>query len=260
MNRIRIVQLSDCHLFGHNDGQLMGVNTRASFTSVLIELQTNVQSIDLILITGDLTQDDSKASYQWLKQQLDKTLLPYFWLAGNHDVPELMHEVCPDAMQKSVQLGQWQLVLLNSQKVDEIPGLLSTGELAFLDQQLKQNPNLHTLIALHHPAYRIDSEWLDKINLQNSQAFWQIIDQYPNVRLVINGHIHQQQERVLNSVKLLSAPSTAIQFKPQSVNFGLDDLAPGYRVIDLLSDGKIQSSVTRLQNYNVSPDLDASGY
>lgn len=260
MDSIRVVQLSDCHLFGDSNGRLMGVNTRSSFEAVLGHVMTEVDNPDLIVITGDLTQDDSRASYEWLRQQLDKTTVPYYWTAGNHDITELMIQVCPDAMNKYLETGNWQLLFLDSHQEGMIPGQLATTELDFLQHKLEQNPNRHTLIAFHHPPYTINSPWLDDINLQNSEDFWQRIEQASNVRGIINGHIHQQQDWLRGDIRVLSAPSTAIQFKPESPDFCLDQQPPGYRVLDLLPDGRIETQVVRLNNYLTALDMEASGY
>ncbi|MET4693319.1 3',5'-cyclic-AMP phosphodiesterase [Endozoicomonas lisbonensis] len=260
MSKIRVVQISDCHVFGNTEGRLMGVDTRASLRGILDDIEQRLNSIDLIVVTGDLSQDDSKASYQWIQQQLDTLEIPYYWLAGNHDITALMQEVSPTAMQKSIIRGNWQLLLLDSHLDDGIPGLLSDSELGYMEQQLSRYSDHHTLIAFHHPAYTINSPWLDKINLQNSEAFWERINPHPNVKVVINGHIHQVQEWQQGPVQVLSAPSTAVQFKPESHDFCLDSQAPGYRVIDLLPDGTLNSQVIRLPECTQSPDLTSSGY
>ena len=260
MSKIRVVQISDCHVFGNTEGRLMGVDTRASLRSVLDDITQRLNNIDLIVVTGDLSQDDSKASYQWLQQQLAPLEMPCYWLAGNHDITALMQEVCPVAMQKSVIKRNWQLLLLDSHQEGKIPGFLSDSELGYMEQQLRQYPDHHTLIAFHHPAYTINSPWLDTINLQNSEAFWERLSQHPNVKVVINGHIHQVQEWQQGSVQVLSAPSTAVQFKPESSDFSLDSQPPGYRVIDLLPDGTLTTQVIRLPEYAQSPDLTSSGY
>ena len=44
----------------------------------------------------------------------------------------------------------------------------------------------------------------------------------------------------------MSTPSTCMQFKPGSKDFALDDLAPGYRRIELFADGRIDTEVLRL--------------
>ena len=260
MKRVRVVQLSDCHLYGNPEGTLMGVDTRSSFQAVMDDISQRITNPDVFIVTGDLTHDDSKASYEWLKQALDTTAIPYYWIAGNHDVPELMHQVNAAAMTRAVEQGHWQLILMNSHQDGKVMGYLPPSELSFLKQRLEQHPDLYTLIAIHHPAFTINSRWLDNINLHNSQAFWDLVEQYPNVRVVLNGHIHQQKDSEKGPVQILSTPSTAVQFKPETETFCLDPIPPGYRVIDLLPDGDIETQVVRVSHFEAAVDLTSSGY
>ncbi|WP_240554913.1 hypothetical protein [Oceanicoccus sagamiensis] len=61
-----------------------------------------------------------------------------------------------------------------------------------------------------------------------------MIDQFPSVRGILWGHIHQTIDRERNGVKLMATPSTCIQFAPNSPGFKLDRLNPaiaGYHYI-----------------------------
>ncbi len=61
---VLLVQLSDSHLFAEEDGKLLGMDTRDSLAKVIERVQTEQPQIDLILASGDLSQDGSLASYQ----------------------------------------------------------------------------------------------------------------------------------------------------------------------------------------------------
>ncbi len=70
------------------------------------------------------------------------------------------------------------------------------------------------------------STWLDGVALRDADAFWDIIDEHKNVRAVVCGHVHQQNERLHNGVLFLSTPSTCAQFLPKSEFFALDERPP----------------------------------
>ncbi|HSX71405.1 MAG TPA: metallophosphoesterase, partial [Pseudomonas sp.] len=61
---VLLVQLSDSHLFAEPDGKLLGMNTHDSLEKVVEQVRAEQQDIDLILATGDLSQDGSVASYR----------------------------------------------------------------------------------------------------------------------------------------------------------------------------------------------------
>ena len=54
---VLLVQLSDSHLFAETDGTLLGMNTADSLQRVIDLVLAQQPRIDLMLATGDLSQD-----------------------------------------------------------------------------------------------------------------------------------------------------------------------------------------------------------
>ncbi len=79
-------------------------------------------------------------------------------------------------------------------------------------------------------------------------------------RLVVCGHIHQDLVLEWQGRRLLATPSTCVQFKPHCTNFTIDDVSPGWRYLDLLPDGRVETQVFRLENDDFRPDMDSDGY
>lgn len=77
---------------------------------------------------------------------------------------------------------------------------------------------------------------------------------------IVCGHIHQELDRVVNGIRLLATPSTCVQFLPDSDDFALDSQAPGWRTLDLLPNGDIETQVYRLKDCDFSADSEAGGY
>ncbi|TPD49001.1 MAG: phosphodiesterase, partial [Thalassolituus maritimus] len=63
---LRIVQVTDTHLFGDIGGKLLGVPTYDSMHAVLSQLDAFPFQADAMLVTGDLSQDGSEQSYRLL--------------------------------------------------------------------------------------------------------------------------------------------------------------------------------------------------
>ncbi|MGI9274685.1 MAG: 3',5'-cyclic-AMP phosphodiesterase [Endozoicomonas sp.] len=260
MSPVRIIQLTDTHLFGSHTGRLLGADTNSSFLAVLEQVASDPVRPDCILVTGDLTQDHSLASYEFLREKLETLGTPHYWLCGNHDQFDLMFQVSPSSMTKRVAFRNWQILLLDSHVDDEIPGQLSEQELMMLDECLSRHPHHHSLVALHHPPYAVQSRWLDEISLLNAGQLLEVLSCHNNVRVVVNGHIHQARDLDIDSIRFLSTPSTCIQFKPKTKEFTLDSTFPGYRQLDLLESGEIKTKVVRLEGYHQQVDEASSGY
>lgn len=258
---LRIAQVTDLHLFAQSEQCLLGVPTAQSFTALVHQLQQLAPQPDLILLTGDLSQDGTTTSYDQLQALLTPLGIPVYWLPGNHDCIEVMERTLlhplffPD---KAFQQNGWQFLLLNSQEPGCVHGRLTSERLEWLDRQLCRS-TLPTIVSLHHPPFAVNSTWLDTSILQNSEELFAVLDRHAQVKLVVFGHIHQEFQRQRNGVTYLGTPSTCIQFEPESDEFTLDHEQPGFRVIELESDGNWSSQVHRIQ-YTCQLDLAAAGY
>jgi 3',5'-cyclic-AMP phosphodiesterase len=256
-----VAQLSDLHLFSTPEQTLLGLKTMASFQAILEALTQLPTPPDLILLTGDLAQDESPAAYRQIVQYLAPLKIPTYWLPGNHDHRPSMEQILshpPIYADNVFQAGGWQFLLLDSTVPQQVYGSLSHEQLVQLEQQLQANPN-PALVALHHPPVSIDSAWLDHLGLQNADHFFSVIERYPQVKLTLFGHIHQQVEQYRQGVAYLSTPSTCVQFAPHQETFAIDETQPGFRLLRLYRDGTFETEVQRVEMQE-QPDLSAHGY
>lgn len=260
---LRILQLTDTHLFADREGRLLGQNTRRTLELVLDLAYTNLGPIDLILLTGDLVHDESPEGYRYLQRRLSELGTPYSCLPGNHDLTPVMSDTFHGRalnVESSARCGAWNIVLLDSTLPGEEGGHLDTGQLARLQESLAKRRGDPTLVCLHHQPIPIGSNWMDTMALDNPEAFFAIIDRHPQVRGILWGHIHQDFSALRNGVQLLGTPSTCVQFKPRSLEFALDDITPGFRWLELHPDGRIDTGVERIAAYPDPLELGTGGY
>ena len=257
-----IAQVTDIHLFRDGNQKLLGLPTIKSFQAVIERLQTLQPQPDLLLLTGDLSQDGTLESYEQVQNLLSPLDMPTYWLPGNHDRLSTMQQVlnrAPVSLQKAFEKGGWHFLLINSSVPGYVHGYLSLETLDWLNFRLKLVGNQPTLVALHHPPFTVNSDWLDTSILQNSEQLFAVLDRHPQVKLVLFGHIHQEFTRQRHGVDYLGTPSTCIQFEPQSSNFSLDNEAPGFRLLNLYSDGSWETWIDRVA-YARQLDMAATGY
>jgi 3',5'-cyclic-AMP phosphodiesterase len=250
---LRIVQLTDTHLFADRRQTLAGCATNDSFAAVIDYLAEQPEQPDLLLLTGDLAQDDSAAAYRYLRETIAPLQVPAYWLLGNHDQNEMAIEAelgkSPCDPSKDIEVAGWRLILVGTMVVNEPQGRIKGLALADLDRRLAQDlvQDLPTLIALHHHPLPIGSALMDSIALENAVDFLAIVDRYPQVRVVIFGHIHQEFDRWRSGVRYLGAPSTCVQLRPGAVGVEWDELGPGFRVIELGAGGQVTTWVERIE-------------
>lgn len=244
-----VLQVTDLHYLPNPGEQMYDTDTEYYFRFVLQHALKSHPRIDLILVTGDLTQIPSSSCYQRIFKELKKTKIPCICLPGNHDDWRLMNNLLNSdnvSCNKQASLGNWKVICLNSQKPGTDGGLLAESELSFLDQELSKHTEKHSLIAVHHNCLPTGSVWMDTMTIENSKELLTILKRHPQVKAVIHGHTHQEQEFKIDNLKILSTPSSCFQFKPKSKNFVLDDTLPGYRCLYLHPQGKITTEVVRV--------------
>ena len=263
MAPLSILQITDLHILPDLDETFLGINTEYYFHAVLELAFAEHHHFDLILLTGDLAQHPSPASYQRILNSLEVHNTPCICLPGNHDDYQLMQQIFNTALvscKKQIFLENWQLIFLNSQIPGEPGGRLSKEELLFLEDCLTGNPNHHAIIAVHHHCLETKSAWMDTMIIENNQELLEIINQYPQTKAITTGHIHQDMDITIGGVRVLGTPSTCFQFMPKSATFSLDTTAPGYRLIKLYEDGRIESGITRLSEQLSGLQIDTQGY
>ncbi len=248
-NAVRLVQITDCHILAAAGERLRGLDTRRSLEEVCRVMKQNDPAPDLLLATGDLSQDGSRESYDYLAGQLDALGLPSFWLPGNHDdtiamKARLVGRFIDPA--KQILAGDWLIVMLDSTVAGEVHGRVGESGLEFMDAAIHRHPDRHVLVCLHHQAQEVGSRWIDQIGLHDGDRLRARIARHERVRGVLWGHVHQAYHASSGGIEWLGTPSTCIQFKPESDDFALDDSLPGYRRLRLGADGSIETSITRV--------------
>jgi Icc protein len=259
---LRVLQITDTHLYAEPDSRLLGVNTLDSFRAVIDAFKHIDWQTDLVLATGDLVHDASPSGYRDLAQTLNHFGQPVLCLPGNHDDPGVMREhlACEHVSTPHVvDIGAWRIVLLDSVIPGEVGGHLREDELQRLRDALNGNTR-PTLICLHHQPVPVGSHWLDNMGLDNASELMQIVEQAPAVRGVLWGHVHQCYDANHKNMRLMATPSTCVQFSANSDDFSVDNAAPGFRLLALLPDGTIHSQVMRTPELPAGLNLASEGY
>jgi len=260
---IRIVQITDLHLFADKQQDLLGIKTWDSFQAVVDAMQPDIVDADFILVTGDVSQDQSKASYALACSVLDKLGKPVHILPGNHDVPQVMRAAMATqfiGVENFLDFGSWHILLLDSSIPHQVSGHIDTTQLEQLKAHLAAYPDKFHLICLHHHPIEIQSHWLDAHRLKEGALFLDELAQFKQVKSVLFGHIHQEFHARYAHFDLWATPATSVQFKPKAYDFTVDDVQPGYRIIELSAEGQISTSVKRIPDNRFQAVQAESGY
>ncbi|TXD96194.1 3',5'-cyclic-nucleotide phosphodiesterase [Psychrobacter frigidicola] len=266
--QVNVLQISDLHLsalpdFSNNE---LGLDLSAKhtclqgFEACLQQALSENIRCDLILITGDLVHEIQPATYDYIFKVLSATQIPFACIAGNHDVTDELGQELPFFQRELVAQSadcrllsrhvidteHWQLLLLDSAVPGQVGGEVTNTDIEWLCTQLS-TCNKPALVALHHHVIPMNSDWIDKHIAVNADTFWQRMQAFAHLRVIISGHTHQEQVRHYYGVTVYTTPSTCYQFQPNEDDFAYDECArPGYRWLQLANNGQVASWVKRL--------------
>ena len=247
VNNLVIAQISDSHLFSDSAGLHHQANVYQNLVNVLADIKKQ-PLLDAIVFTGDLTQDHSDESYQLFVEafQACEITTPVYFVAGNHDEPELLSRYlsqAPFKQDKIIETAHWQVILLESKSATPA-GVFSKAQANIAKSKIK--PMKSQLLLMHHHA--VDAGFfIDQHGLENKADFKQFLNQYPSIKAIGCGHIHQAltlpvllSERTIN---LYTCPATSIQFDINSTTVKSNGQPPGYRIYTLAEHQEITSEV-----------------
>ncbi len=182
---------------------------------------------DVLVATGDLTDNAIVAEYGVLREILAPLPMPIFLAAGNHDRRGALQTAFPDHrylrgedgfVQHVIDDFELRLVVLDTVVANEEGGLLCERRLRWLDRTLAASSR-PTIVAQHHPPFAAGLNYMDARGLANPAAEATVIARHPHVERVISGHFHRNMQARFAGTVALACPSTAHQL--------MLDLVPG---------------------------------
>lgn len=217
----KVIQITDCHLF-KDDSLMLDVPTNKTFNAVIEHIKKEeLQDTDAIFLTGDLSQDESKESYQRIVNLLGDIKKNIYWIPGNHDCITTMSNVFSENNQfihtNHFHTDHWAFIFLNT-KIDRNDyGFLSDLELDKLRRSLNQNSDKSIAIVMHHQPAPVGTPMIDHCMLQQANLFWEAISSY-SVKVILCGHVHGDYSVKYNEqVTIEASPATCIQWVKGSI-------------------------------------------
>ncbi len=241
---LRVLQLTDPHLFADPAANLRGTVTNETLDEVIEHYNASDWQADVVYLTGDLVQDDTAEAYRQLCAKVDTLGKPTYVVPGNHDVPHLFErELAEYRRCATLKTPGWRLIGIDTQEPGSAGGRLGSDELARLDALLAEDDPRPVAIFMHHPPVELGSRWLDAVGLADREDFLALIERSPTVRILVFGHVHQAYDNESNTLRIIGTPSTGRQFLPHADEFAVDDRPPAYRRLEFGDDGSFTTQL-----------------
>ncbi|MEM9133460.1 MAG: metallophosphoesterase [Actinomycetota bacterium] len=216
-----IVQLTDTHVQGPDVGVKDGIDNNALLAEAIGSINGERPRPDLVLATGDLTNDGRPEELDELLRLLDAIELPLAVIPGNHDDPGAFRAAfdmaweADDHLSWVIELGPLSIIGLDCTVPDGAPhGDFDDTRAAWLADALARTADRPTLLALHHPPFASGIAAMDASRLRNADAFIAAVAAAPHVERVVCGHLHRPIIGVLTGgerpVPVTTCPATVL--------------------------------------------------
>lgn len=256
---VRILQLTDFHVFCEPNCEIKGIPTRECFQDVVDFIVKNETSFDHVIVTGDHTHDEKPESYAAVQNILAPLGNRIWQVPGNHDERRVLRTVfsnIPGTNDEFINFAfgsdEWLCVGLDTHVPGEVAGCIESKQIAWLREKLQASTAKNVALFCHHPPVDVNSIWMDEIGLSGRELLHDVISGDPRIRLICCGHVHHDFQSSYATAEIYATPSTGIQFDPNGNTPNFSSEAPGYRVIDLNADG-FSTEVRRLPEIKYKP-------
>lgn len=212
-----IAHLSDPHICPEGELYQGLVDSNAMFVAAVAHVAALRPQPDVVLITGDLIDDGSPASYAHAKKLLAGIKQPLLLIPGNHDEREAFRDAFADLGYLpasgplhfvAAHYGPVRIVAVDITVPELHHGDFDAAAAAWLEQALAADPQRPTLVMLHQPPFASGIAYIDLYACHNGPRLAAVIARYPAVERVVCGHIHRFMQLRFGGTLLCTAPST----------------------------------------------------
>lgn len=194
---MKFIHLTDTHLL--KDRELFhGFDTQQRFELCVRSIKENHSDAHCIIVTGDLTERGEPEAYQFFNEQISTTGLPVYSILGNHDDRGSYGSQFPDVSQNSsgfvqsaIETPAGVFLLLDTKLDGSDAGTYCVSRQQWLLKQLKKFSSAPVYLFMHHPPFDLHLPGIDKIGLDEKEAFSSVISTHENVRHIFFGHAHR---------------------------------------------------------------------
>lgn len=248
-DRLRILHLSDTHLYGDGRLQYGLVDTLAALDRVLARAG-ELEAVDLVVASGDLSDDGSAASYRLLRERLEPWAAErgaaVAYAMGNHDLPDAFEEVLGER-ERVFSVGGFRVVTVDTTVARAGYGLVGEERLARLRRALAEPSANGTIVVLHHPPVPPTTGLFETLRLVDPTPLLDICSA-GDVRLILAGHYHHAlaTSAGVRGIAVVVAPAVAnttdVLWPPPRERA---ERGAGFALVEVSGDGAVRAHFVR---------------
>ncbi len=236
---LRILHLSDTHLYGDGTLHYGRVDTLAALRRVL-DRASEIDALDVVVASGDLSDDGSPDSYRLLAGLLEPWAAErdaiVVYAMGNHDLRAGFEEVLGQRT-RVFAINGFRIATIDSTVPGAGYGNLEEAQLDALRVALEGASEAGTVVVLHHPPVPAQTTLLSGLELQNPGELLDVCAT-GDVRLILCGHYHHSLSTEADGIPVVVAPAVANTADPlAAAGTERATMGSGFAFIEVPADG-----------------------
>ncbi len=211
-----IAQITDIHVGFDPDAHPEELNV-VRFAAVLDRLRKAPHKLDLLVLSGDLTDHGDSRSFDTVTSMLSDIDCPVLPLVGNHDDRHALRKAFPgtpdhgEFVNYAVEQQGLRIICLDTFEPGRHGGAFCTSRRDWLRRELEDGHGRPCVIFMHHPPIVTGIDWMDPApDEQWIQNFADSISGHEAaIRAIHCGHLHRRVSACFRGIPLGITPSVA---------------------------------------------------
>lgn len=227
---MKFIQITDLHMVPAGE-TLYGLDPAERLGACVADINAQHGDAAFAIVTGDLAHVGDAEAYARLRQLLSPLAMPCHLLIGNHDRRTTFRESFPDAavddegfVQFTVETPAGVVIALDTNEPGHHHGVLCAARLRWLGEAIARAGDRAIHLFMHHPPFAVGIKRMDRIALQDSDAFAAVVCGRPNIRHLYFGHLHRPMGGSWRGIPFTNIPGINHQV---ALDFVLEDKVPG---------------------------------
>ncbi len=249
-----IIHISDTHFLADKKPLYGAVDTDATLTQALRQLEASGITPEALVFTGDIADLGENDAYQRIRGIVEPAAerlgAKVLWVMGNHDDRARMREQLLDEAPRtepvvsSIRLGGLRVIALDSSVPGFHHGELSEQQLLWLRAELATPAPEGTIVALHHPPIPTSIPLMPVLELQRQYELAAVIEG-SDVRAILGGHLHYSTNSMFAGVPVSVAAATCYTMDAAAPRGELRGLGGGqsFTIVHVYADRIVHSIV-----------------
>ncbi len=207
--------MTDIHIGFDPDEKPEELN-RIRFRKTLDRVVNSPNPIDMLVLSGDLTDHGDRESFEKTASLLTICPFPIYPMVGNHDTRVELLNAFPDTptnggfIQYAVEHEGLRIIFLDTLELGRHGGAFCEGRRDWLAAELAAHPATPTLIFMHHPPVVAGIGWMDPgADEAWMQRFGQAVEGHRQILAIHCGHLHRPIHAMFKGIPVSVTASVA---------------------------------------------------